>query len=114
MSTSIIRSPRKTRRVHSAAISLGLWRLTLSKFTNRERLSDDARRHELAERLMMELRKEWDVLGAEAELGSAIEPVKRRFTLLRSEVSYVSSIDLTGGAAWTRLSAIQTFRLMWK
>jgi hypothetical protein len=100
ISTWIIRSPQKTCRLHSAAISLGIWRLTPKDFTNRERLSDKARRYELAERLMVDLREKWEVLGAEAELGSAIEPVIRRFTLLKSAVSNSSSIDLSGGSAW--------------
>ncbi len=103
ISTWIIRRPARTYRIHSAAISLGLWRLTPSKFTNRERLSDNARRYELAERLMVELRAKWDMLGAEVELGSAIDPVKNRFTIARSAVGNLASIDLNGGAAWNAI-----------
>jgi hypothetical protein len=95
-----MRRPLKTYRIHSAAISLGLWRLTPSKFTKQERLSANARCCELAERLMMALRAKWDMLDAEAELGSAIDPVKNRFTIARSAVSNVASIDLSGGSAW--------------
>jgi hypothetical protein len=100
ISTWIVQRRGKAYSIHSAAISIGLWRLIPSKFTNRERLSDDARRYELAERLMGHLRKEWDMLGAEAELGSAIEPVLKRFLLLDSKVSNMSSIDLDGAKAW--------------
>jgi hypothetical protein len=100
ISTWIIRSPRKTYRLHSAAISLGLWRLTPSKFTNRERLTEEALRYELAERLMGHIREKWEMLGAEDELGSAIEPVLKRFVLLNSKVAMMSSIDLDGERAW--------------
>ena len=100
ISTWIIRSPEKTYRIHSAVISLGLWRITPSKFTNRERLSDNARRYELAERVMWHLRDEWDMLGAEAKLGSSIKPVQNRFILLHSRIANMSSIDLDGGSAW--------------
>lgn len=100
ISTWIIRSLRKTYRIHSAAISLGLWQITPRNFTNRERLSDDARRYELAERLMWHLRDEWDMLGAEEKLGSSIKPVQNRFILLHSRIANMSSIDLDGGSAW--------------
>jgi hypothetical protein len=54
----------------------------------------------IADWVMNGVRDKWESLGAEAKLGGTIEPVTRRFTVVKSSVSSLNSIDLNGGDSW--------------
>lgn len=101
-------SPTGNFETSDVAISLDLRALLPQKFTNRERLTEHALRYMVAYAAMQEIRDKWDSIGAEARLGSAIQPVTNRFTLVSSAISNLSSIDLDGGEAWNAVGRNST------
>jgi hypothetical protein len=86
---------------YSCRISRAIYALLPKKFTNRERLSLGVGfRRDLAGQIMHEIGPDWNRLDAQRLVGSEIAPIVERFTLLSSEVSNLSSIDLDGLEAW--------------
>lgn len=86
---------------YSCRISRAIYALLPKGFTNRERLEvGRGFRSDLAEQVMYEIQPEWNQLDAQHLVGSEIAPIVERFTLLSSEVSNLSSVDLDGLEAW--------------
>jgi len=57
-------------------------------------------RWEMAERIMDSIRHDWNLLDTENRIGADVAPVFASFTPVKSEISYVSSIDLDGDQSW--------------
>ncbi len=96
----MIEGPWGAYETCDATISRELGRLLPAKFTNRWRLSEDALLYMVADRVMNGILNQWEAAGAQGRLGQAIEPITDRFELLSSELSVLTSIDISGGLGW--------------
>jgi hypothetical protein len=94
----------KPRGGYSCRISQAIAALLPKDFPNRTRLSSGIGfRQSLAESAMSSIRPEWNMLDTEFRLGPQIAPIKSKFTLVRSEISNLSSIDLDGTESWNAI-----------
>jgi hypothetical protein len=91
----------KSRGGYSCRISRAIYALLPKGFTNRDRLRlGDEFRWNLAQKILDEVQPEWDVLNANHFVGSFIAPITERYTVQKSAISNLSSIDLDGAEAW--------------
>jgi hypothetical protein len=86
---------------YSCRISRAIAALVGKHFPNAGRLVLSAGfRWNLASEVMSSIRDKWDLLDTESKVGNVISPILERFTLVKSAVSILSSIDLNGGQSW--------------
>lgn len=70
-------------------------------FPNRDRLLlGDELRRDLTQQTMNSIKHDWDLLDTQNRVGTEVAPVFAQFTVLKSEISNLSSIDLDGGQSW--------------
>jgi hypothetical protein len=100
----------RPRGLFSCRVSRAISALLPPKFPNRTRLLlGDYFRWRLTEQIMQSIRPQWNLLDTEFRVGSEIAPVVAKFSLLESEISNLSSIDLDGGQAWNALMRSSDF-----
>jgi hypothetical protein len=91
----------RARGGDSCRISRAIFALMPEKFPNRERLDlNGYLRSELAEQIMSDIRPQWDLLNAQHLVGTQLISIASQYTVLKSQVSSLSSVDLDGGESW--------------
>jgi hypothetical protein len=86
---------------YNCRISQAIAALLPSKFVNRERLTPNRYfRWNLTEQVMEKIKQRWNLLDTEFKIGRVVAPVFARYAPLKSEISYLSSIDVDGSLAW--------------
>ena len=97
----------RPRGGYSCRVSRALAALFPKGFANRDRLVlGDRLRIELTQRIMYSIKRDWDLLDTENRVGPELGPVFARFTVLESQTSNLSSIDLDGDQAWNAKLAL--------
>jgi hypothetical protein len=100
----------RARGGYSCRVSRALAPLFPKGFPNRDRLVlGDRLRSELTQQIMSSIRHDWDLLDTENRVGPELGPVFARFTVLESQISNLSSIDLDGDQAWNAKLALQSW-----
>jgi hypothetical protein len=91
----------RARGGFNCKISRAIFALLPKGFANRDRLAvGHELRWQLTEQTMNQIRSQWNFLNAQNLVGTDIVPILASFSLLRSEVSNLSSVDLDGKQSW--------------
>jgi len=91
----------RARGGYNCQITQAIVALLPKKFSNRDRLVlNDGFRWELTEQIMMTVEHQWNLLDTQFKVGPQVAPIFARFTPLKSAISNLSSIDLSGGQEW--------------
>ena len=91
----------RARGGYSCRVSRAVAGLFSKGFPNRDRLIlGDELRSDLTQQIMSSIRLDWDLLDTESRVGTELSPVFARFTVLESQISSLSSIDLDGDQSW--------------
>lgn len=91
----------RPRGGYSCRISRAIAAVIEQRFPNRSRLVlGGGLRWNLAQQVMVPIRREWNFLDTENRIGTEVAQIFARFTLLKSEISRLSSVDLDGDQSW--------------
>ena len=91
----------RARGGYACRISRAVAGLVDKGFVNRDRLLlGDELRDNLTQQIMNSIKHDWDLLDTQNRVGPEVAPVFAHFTILKSEISNLSSIDLDGDQSW--------------